>query len=268
MVTRNPLPGRLGMGSFGLGGPVPRDLLILLGVLFVTFSLQFFEATAILPALLKLTPLVWQRGWIWQLVTYPFIAAPSGFFFLFELLFLYMFGKDVYFGLYRRHFWRLILWSSLGAAVVAVAVHALIAILAPAAVVPPFGMMQGQWILLVIFIAAFGTAHRDATVYLFFILPVQARWMLWIEILFAFMAFLFTHDFPGFLGICTAVGLSYLYVRSNGSMRGGKRTLRELRLRLERWWIQKKLERTRRKRGFRIIPGDQDRNVRKGPWVN
>jgi hypothetical protein len=268
VVTRNPLPGRLGMGSFGLGGPAPRDLLILLGILFVTFSLRYFEATAIVPAVLQLTPLVWQRGWVWQLATYPFIAAPSGFWILVEFLFLYMFGRDVYFGLYRRHFWRLIVWSSIGAAVVAVAVHALIANLAPALETAPFGIMQGQWILLVIFIAAFGTAHRDATVYLFFILPVQARWMLWIEILFAFMAFLFTHDFPGFLGICTAVGLSYLYVRSNGSMRGGRRTLRELRLRLERWWIQKKLDRTRRKRGFRIIPGDQDRNVRKGPWVN
>src|SRR5919206_503254 len=86
--------------------------------------------------------------------------------------------------------------------------------------------------------------------------------------LLVLMAFLFSHDFPGFLGLCTAVALSYLYVRSSGSMRGGKRTLRELRLRFERWWIQKKLDRTRRKRGFRVISGDQDRNVRKGPWVN
>ncbi len=269
MVTRNPLPGRLGMSSFGLGGPAPKDVLILLGVLFVTFSMQFFEATAIFPALLKLTPLVWQRGWVWQLATYPFIGAiGSGLWFLIELLFLYMFARDAYFGLYRRHFWRLILWSSIGAAVVAVATHAVLTLTGAMNLGAPFTTMQGQWIMLVIFITAFGTAHRDATVYLFFILPIQARWMLWIEILFAFMAFLFTHDFPGFLGICTAVGLSYLYVRSSGSMRGGKRTLRELRLRLERWWIQKKLDRTRRKRGFRIIPGDQGRNVRKGPWVN
>jgi hypothetical protein len=271
VVTRNPFPGRLSMGSFGLGGPPPRDLLILLGVLFVTFSLRFFDTTAIVPALLQLTPLVWQRGWIWQLATYPFIgAAGSGFWFLFELLFLYMFGRDVYFGLYRRHFWRLILFSSIGAAVVAVAVHALLTLTGLMAVPAPFAIMQGQWMLLVIFIAAFGTAHRDATVYLFFVLPVPARWMLWVEILFAFIAFLSSRDFPGFLGLCTAVGLSYLYVRSSGSMIGGKRTLRELRLRLERWWIQRRLDRARRKRGFKVIPGqgDRGRNVRKGPWVN
>ena len=271
MVTRNPLPGRFGMGGFGLGGPAPRDLLILLGILFVTFSLHFFATTRIIPELLQLTPLVWQRGWIWQLATYPFIGTRSGFWFLLDLLFIYMFGRDVYYGLYRRHFWRLILFSSIGAAIVAVAVHALVALTGATEILgirAPFAIMQGQWMMLVIFIAAFGTAHRDATVYLFFVLPVQARWMLWIEILFAFMAFLFSRDLPGFLGLCTAVGLTYLYVRSSGSMRAGKRTLRELRLRFERWWIQKKLERTRRKRGFKVIPGDQDRNVRKGPWVN
>lgn len=257
------------MGGFGLGGPAPRDLLILLGILFVTFSLWFFDTTRIVPQVLQLTPWVWQRGWIWQLATYPFIgAAGSGIWFLLELLFLYMFGRDVYFGLYRRHFWRLIFVSSIGAAIVAVAVQALIALTGAFEIPAPFAIMQGQWMMLVIMIAAFGTAHRDATVYLFFVLPVQARWMLWIEILFAFMAFLFSRDLPGFLGLCTAVGLTYLYVRASGSMRGGKRTLRELRLRFERWWIQKKLERTRRKRGFKVIPGERDRNVRKGPWVN
>ena len=258
------------MGSFGLGGPVPRDLLIILGILFVTFSLRFFDTTRIVPLLLQLTPWVWQRGFAWQLATYPFIGGGSGLWFLLDLLFLYMFGRDVYFGLGRGHFWRLIVWSSIGAALVAVAVHVLVTLTGAWEIPVPFAIMQGQWMLLVIFIAAFGTAHRDATVYLFFVLPVQARWMLWIEILFAFMGFLFSHDFPGFVGLCTAVGFSYLYVRSSGSMRGGKRTLRELRLRLERWWIQKKLERARRKRGLRVIPGEggRDRNVRKGPWVN
>ena len=274
MVTRNPPPARLDMGSFGLGGPAPRDVLAILAVLFITFSLRFFESTAIVPALLELTPRVWQWGWVWQLVTYPFIgAAGSGIWFLLNLLILYMFARDAYMGLYRRHFWRLILWSSIGAALVAVGVHALLTLTGALAVPGPFSIMQGQWMLTAIFIAAFGTAHRDATIYLFFVLPVPARWMLAVEILFAFMAFLFSRDLPGFLGICTAVGLSYLYVRASGSMRGGKRTLREMRLRLEKWWIQRKLDRARRKRGFTVIQGDNrggkgGPNVRKGPWVN
>jgi hypothetical protein len=269
VVTRNPPPARLNMGSFGLGGPAPRDVLAILAVLFVTFSLRFFQSTAIVPALLELTPRVWQWGWVWQIATYPFIGtAGSGFFFLLNLLILYMFARDAYMGLYRRHFWRLILWSSIGAALVAVGVHALLTLTGALDVPAPFSIMQGQWMLTAIFIAAFGTAHRDATIYLFFVLPVPARWMLAVEILFAFMAFLFSRDLPGFLGICTAVGLSYLYVRASGSMRGGKRTLREMRLRLEKWWIQRKLDRARRKRGFTVIQGEKGPNVRKGPWVN
>ena len=271
MVTRNPYSGgRMGgFGGFGLGGPAPRDVLIILGVLFVTFALGFFKSTAIVPAVLQLTPWVWTHGWVWQLATYPFIgAAGSGLFFLLDLLILYMFARDVYFGLYRKHFWRLILWSSVGAALAAVLVHVLLTFARLPWAPAPFAIMQGQWILTAIFVAAFATAHRDATIYLFFFLAIPARWMLLVEILFAFMAYLFSKDLPGFVGICAAVGLSYLYVRSSGSLRGGRRSLREMRLRLEKWWIQRKLDRARRKRGFKVIPGDKGPNVRKGPWVN
>lgn len=275
MVTRNPYPGgrmggRMGgMGGFGLGGPAPRDVLVLLGILFATFAMGFFESTAIVPALLALTPLAWQAGRIWQLATYPFIAARgSGLFFLIDLLILYMFARDVFFGLYRKRFWGLIFWSGIGAALVAVAVDALLTLAGLSWAPAPFAIMQGQWILSAIFIAAFATAHGDATIYLFFFLAIPARWMLWVEILFAFMAYLFTKDLPGFLGITAAVGLSYLYVRSGGSARGGKRALREMRLRMERWWLQRKLDRTRRKRGFKVIQGDKGPNVRKGPWTH
>jgi hypothetical protein len=266
-VTRNPFPSRI---DFGLSGPAPRDLIAILAVLFVTFSLGFFQSTQAVPAALILTPEVWRNAQVWRLATYPFVGAGSaGIWFLVQLLILYMFGKDVFFGLYRRHFWRLIAVSALGAGLVAVGVHVLLSLTGLMTVPAPFLLMQGQLILTTIFIAAFATAHADATILLFFILPLKARWFLWLEILFAFMGFLGTRDFPGFLGICTAVGVSFLYVRSSGSIsKGGRRTFRELRLRVERWWIQKKLERNRRKRGFRVIDGERDRNVRKGPWVN
>ena len=266
MVTRNPTPQRM---DFGLSGPPPRDVLILIGVLLVTFVLRFFESTRIVPLLLQLTPLAWTRGFVWQLATYPFIGyGVPGLGFLIELFILYIFGKDVFFGLYRRHFWRLILWAGIGSALVAVAAHALLTLTGAMAIPDPFTIMQGQRILLAIFIAAFATAHRDATVYLFFFLQIPAKWMFLVEFLFALMAFLGSRDLPGFVGICAAMGLTYLYVRASGSMRGGTRTFREMRLRMERWWIQRKLDRARRKRGFKVIPGEGGPNVRKGPWVN
>ncbi len=276
MVTRNPNPRGM---DLGLAGPPPPDLLVLLGVLILTFVLRFFAATRIVPLLLELTPLAWARGFVWQLATYPFIGyGTPGFGFLIELLILYMFGKDAFLGLYRRHFWRMILWAGIGSALVAVAVHALLTLSGAMAVPEPFAILQGQRILLAIFIAAFATAHRDATVYLFFFLQIPARWLFVVEVLFALMAFLGSRDLPGFAGICAAIGLTYLYVRSSGSMRGGRKTLREMRLRMEKWWIQRKLARARRKSGFTVIPGDRGNrggnggnsgpNVRKGPWVN
>ncbi|HVR95552.1 MAG TPA: hypothetical protein VMW27_02990 [Thermoanaerobaculia bacterium] len=275
MYSRNVGPGGFNPGGFGgFSGPVPRDLVALLAVVFATFTLQFFAATALLPALLRLTPLAWQSGFVWQLATYPFIGfgGPS-LWFLLELLILFWFGRDVFLGLRRRHFWRLILWSAVGAALVAVAVNALTVLSGGGSGPADFQLMQGQRMLLAIFIAAFATANGDATILLFFILPIRARWFLGLEILFVFMGFLGTRDLAGFLGITAAVGLTYFYIRSSGSMRGGRKTFREMRLRLERWWIQKKLEQARRKRGLRVIPGEgqkgpRDPNVKPGPWVH
>jgi hypothetical protein len=264
VVTRNPFPRRPDLGGFGLGGPAPRDLLILLAVVFATFALGFFVPEV---DLLRLTPLVWTRGFAWQIVTYPFIGfGGAGIWFLLELLILYMFGRDVFYGLYRKHFWRLIVVCSVIAALVAVAVHVLTSLTGFMAVPAPFILMQGQRMLLAIFVAAFATANAEATILLFFVLPIRARWFLWLEILFAFMGFLGTRDLPGFLGISAAVGLSYLYVKSSGSAKGGKRIFREMRLRMERWLIQRRLDRAKKKRGLRVIPGDKGRE--RGPWVN
>ncbi|HYU33140.1 MAG TPA: hypothetical protein VEW48_13345 [Thermoanaerobaculia bacterium] len=262
---RTTTPGFGGSGGFsGLTGPIPRDLLILFGVLFVTFAMQYFAATQLIE-FLRLTPLVWQSGFVWQVVTYPFIGYGGGIFFLISLIFLYLFARDVFNGLGRRHFWRLVLATAVGSALVALLVDVLLRLAGwvhPA----PFGLMQGQLLLWAAFVAAFATANRGTTIYLI-IFPIEARWFLALEILIAFIGFLQSKDFAGFVGICTAVGIGYWYVRSGGK---GIR-LRELRLRMERRWIQWKLDRGKRKRGFRVIPGDRDRSnggVRKGPWVH
>jgi hypothetical protein len=241
-------------------GPPPKDILFLLGVVFVTFSLQFFLPGAI--NFLRLTPLVWQAGFVWQLVTYPFIGygAPS-FWFLLQLLILFLFARDVFLQLGRRHFWRMIVLAGVAAAVVALLVQA---VLSRAADIPgsiPFPLMQGQLTLTTIIVAAFATMNRRATIYLFFVLPIQARWFLWLEILFAFMGFLQVRDLAGFLGICTAVGFTYLYLTRSGMRRG----FRESRLRLQRWFLQRKMDRTRKKSGLRVVPGEGGA-VKKGPW--
>lgn len=252
-------------GFGGLTGPIPRDLLILFGVLFATFSLQYFVNEFFI-WLFRLTPAVWQRGFVWQVVTYPFMGYGGGIFFLISLIFLYLFARDVFYGLGRRHFWRLVLAAAVGAALVALFVDVL-GRLAGWEAPQPFSLMQGQSLLWALFVAAFATANRGATIYLI-IFPIEARWFLALEVLIAFIGFLQSKDLAGFLGICTAIGIGYGYIRSGGKVI----RLRELRLRLERRWIQWKLDRNKRKRGFRVIPGERERGgdggVRKGPWVH
>lgn len=251
MYTRNPSPGRPTLSFGGLGGPPPRDVIVLLAVVFVTFSLQFFVPGVI--ALLRLTPAVWRAGWVWQAVTYPFIGfgGPS-LWFLLELLILFLFARDVYNQLGRRHFWRLLVWAAVAGAVVALLVGAV-------SRQDLFPLIQGQNTLMAILVAAFATMNRRATIYLFFVLPVEARWFLAIEILFAFMGFLQTRDLAGFLGICAAVGMTYLYLTRSGLRRG---LLRDSRLQLQRWWLQRKMNRMRKKSGLRVIPGSGGR----GNW--
>jgi hypothetical protein len=277
MIGRKPWSGAPSLGGFG--GPAPRDVLVLLGVLFATFTLQFFVSTASLPALMRLSPAVWQSGQLWRLVTYPFAGqgGPS-IWFLLELLILYFFARDVYWRVGRRRFWSLIAWGTVAAGLIAVATELVAAWIRGAGPGVPFTLMQGQRTLIVITIAAFATLFGHATIYLFFILPIQARWFLWIEILFAFMGFLGTRDLAGFLGLCTAVAVTNRMLASQRLAR----SLREVWLRMEQRRIRWKLDRMRRRRGMRLVkgpgrrgnggdggfPGGEDEPRRREPWVH
>jgi hypothetical protein len=249
-----------GFGSFaGSGAPVPKDLVGILVALFVTFSLQFFEGTALIPALLRLSPAVF-RGFVWQIFSYPVIGwGGSGLWFLIELLILFWFGRDVFWRLGRQRFWLLLVRAAVGAALVAVGVQ-LIQMLAGGTGAATFELMQGQRILLAIVIAAFATLWGEATILLFFVLPLKARWFLWLEILFAFIGFLESKDFAGFCGISVAVFLTYSGLKMGGA--GG--VLHDWRKRIEAFILRQRLERLKRKRRFDVIDGGGDKN----DWVH
>lgn len=283
--------GGMRFGGLTGGSPPPRDILILLAVLFGTFSLQFFSATAGLLGWLRLTPLVWHRGLVWQLFTYPYVGAgPASIWILLQLLILYWFSKDVYYRLGRKNFWKLMTWATVGGAVLAVLVNLATSLLsggyAPGA---DFQLMQGQYILLSVIIAAFATLFGDATILLFFVLPVKARWFLPIELLFAFISYLSSKDLAGFVGICSAVGITWVLLTGPAAGRILKSGPRQLWLRLQHWWMRRKLDNLRKKRNFKVVPGEGrgrggeggnggggrggnghagGGDVRQGPWVN
>jgi len=250
--ARGPYQTRVGFGGFGgSSGPPPRDLVAVLVVLFITFTLQFFESTAIVPAMLRLTPAVWRAGFVWQLATYAFagVGGPSLWIVL-ELLIVYWFGADVRRQLGRRGFWSLLARAVLGGAVVAAATALLAEAAAGQSPTPfPFQLMQGQRVLLAILVAAFATLYRDATILAFFVLPVRARWFLWLELIIAFVAFLGTKDIAGLVGIFGATGTT-VWVLSRPRTRGPLRT-RWLRWRRGR--LERKVDRMARRRGLRIV---------------
>jgi len=143
--------------------------------------------------------------------------------------------------------------AAIGAALVAVVVQFVQNQLG-AGGVAAFELMQGQRILLAIVIAAFATLWGEATILLFFVLPIKARWFLWLEILFAFIGFLESKDFAGFCGVSAAVFLTYTGLKMGGA--GG--VFHDWRKRGERFILERRLDRLKRKRRFDVIDGDKD----------
>ena len=271
-------------GGFGdAGGLPPKDLLILLATLFVTYSLV---RLGVIGSELYLSSQVFTAGQVWRVLTFSFTASPSGsFWFLLELLILFWFGRDVFRALGRRSFWTIVGWGLGACAAVTLVADGLLLLAGWSTQLPFYFLVQGQHALMAILIAAFATLYGNATIYLFFILPVRARWFIGLEILFAFMGFLDSGDFAGFLGICAAVAMTYSMLTSGGwrrvwrDLRG---SLREIRLRIERKILEAKIQRMRKQRGMHVVKDDRDGKpssdkakgngkddtVHRGPWVN
>jgi hypothetical protein len=265
-------------GSFGPPiGNTPTDLALLVGVIFVTFSLQYFETTAVLLSNLRLG--LGLPGLLWQPLTYAFVAGPVGFWIILVLYILWMFAISVRQDLGQNRFWRLLIEAIVLAALAAVAVAFVMSLVSPTSR-QTFSIMQGERTLLAVVIAAFAILHRNATILMFFVVPMQARYLIPLEIVFAFIAFLGSKDLAGFIGICVAVG--WVWFRLTGGRRSnrggpGGGLFKETRLRLTKWWMQRKLDAMRKKRGFKIVPGGKS-NGGKGnggrgngggtPWVH
>jgi len=118
--------------------------------------------------------------------------------------------------------------------------------------------------LTVIFIAAFATMAGEATILLFFVVPIKARWFLWLEILFAFFGYLNTKDLGGFAGVCVAVLVTFATL-SPGGLRYG---WNQWRLRLRRLVMERRLAKLRRDRRFDVIETDDPKKNDTDKWVH
>jgi len=258
MYPRQPMrPGGLGGG---LTQPAPRDGWMIIAGVFVTLSLRFFATTSWLPTLLELSPSVWERGFLWQLVTYAFVGrGPSGLWLLITLLILYMFAGQVYGRLGRRGFWRLLIGGVATGGVVAAVVQLVSNLMSGVPGIGTFPILQGERMLVAVLIAAFATLAGDAIIYLFFVLPVRAGWFIGLELIFAFLAFLSTRDLAGMLGVWAAVGYT-VFALGGGLKPGGPR---EIWLRLQERWFRLRLKQMKSKRGLEVLPGGK-----KDDWLH
>lgn len=258
-----------GPPRFDLSGPVPKDLWVLLGVIFATYSLLALGVQELL--YLALGPGLY-RGFLWQLVTYPFLGfsgvGGASLWILLELFILYTFGRNVFLKLGRKNFWKLLVYAAVGAAIAAALVEWISAWVTgtAAGVYPSFSLMQGSRMLMVLLIAAFALLNRNATILFMFVLPIPAKVFIYLEIAIAFIFFLGSRDLAGFVGVCAGIGMVWLLLdpRSVGSI------LKGWRLRAQAKRYQWELDRMKKKRNLRVVrgegkKGDDDSGT---PWVH
>lgn len=182
----------------------------------------------------------------WQIVTHPLVQGPNDVLsFLFQLLALYFFGGPVEAVLGRRRFLVLFL-----GVVIASAIPGLLLTSAFFADMPlPYGGLEASSLAL---LTAFALLNRNTSILLFFVLPVQAIWLLYGTAIFLGLSTL-ARATPHGLYYLMAMGLAYLYV-----LYGGPDAFRRFTLRYQKHQTQQRLSK------FRVVEGGKGKDPLKG----
>ncbi len=163
-----------------------------------------FSATGIeLERVLGLVPLwVWKRLFLWQLVTYLFLHG-GAFHLLFNLFTLWMFGRELEGVWGQREFLKYYFLCGIGAGILTV----LLTFNSPVPTIGASGAIFG--ILL-----AYGLTFPDRQVFLYFIFPIRAKYLIWIftglELL---VSFSYTSDGIGHFAHLGGMLAGFLYLR-------------------------------------------------------
>ncbi len=149
--------------SFGSGlTPVVKNLMILMGAVFL---LQMIVSRWINLYLGLVPLLVWEKYYVWQLVTYIFLHGGITHL-LFNFLALWMFGGELesYWG--SRKFLRYFLFCGIGAGVCTV-------LFSPYQFIPVIGASGSIYG----FLLAFGWLFPNRPIYIYFLFPIPAKYM-------------------------------------------------------------------------------------------
>ena len=149
--------------SFGSGlTPVVKNLMILMGAVFL---LQMIVSRWINLYLGLVPLLVWEKYYVWQLVTYIFLHGGITHL-LFNFLALWMFGGELENFWGSRKFLRYFLFCGIGAGVCTV-------LFSPYQFIPVIGASGSIYGLLL----AFGWLFPNRPIYIYFLFPIPAKYM-------------------------------------------------------------------------------------------
>lgn len=228
-----------GYGSSGFGPaftpPIVQQLVIANIAVFMAQVLLpggFMEFTALEPRLF------WQRGFLWQPFTYMFLHGGLGHL-LMNMFVLWMFGSQLAMAWGPRRFIRYYLVCGVGAGLIIATVPLLLVGigLAPSRLlgIPTVGASGAIYGVLL----AYSLTWPDRTIAMIFP-PVAFRAIWLIPILF-FMSVLFPGGNISHVGHLGGVLVGWLYLRSQGDVDGRLVSWSQLKFRLNRWRMRRRL---------------------------
>src|SRR6266699_1644729 len=234
------------LGGFGMGGSWTPAVKTLVIACVVGFFLQIFDQFAGAPSFtykFGLVPAeVTQSYYLWQLVTYIFLHG--GFLhILFNMLGLYMFGGQLEATWGTREFTKFFFICGIGAALTSV-------VASPHSPVPIIGASGAIFGLLV----AYGVLFPNRLIYLYMIIPIQAKW------------FVIIYGAINFLSALSVSNSGVAYVTHVGGMvvgfvyLKGARFFFDFRGRYDRW------QRNRLRRKFEVYYNERRRDEDENKW--
>ncbi len=213
---------------------------------------DFFNHFGLVPAMVVKTFAVW------QLVTYMFLHDPFGFgHILFNMLTLWMFGKDLELAWGTRRFLKFYFLCGIGAGVCVVLANYI------AGGTHPFTRTIGASGAIYGLLMAFGMTYPNTTVLFSFLFPIKAKYFVMIIGAIAFLSSFGANNGVSNVAHLGGMLFGYVYLKTEalaGGRRGGKfDLLGSLRMQYKQWQV----ERARRK--FQVYMRKQGRG---GPFVN
>jgi len=230
-------------GGVGFGPPVTPQIVKQL----LIANLAVFVAQFLLPGLLAFgaaTPqLFWGHGWLWQPFTYMWLHSPGNLWHIAMNMFvLWMFGSPLALVWGARRFLRFYLICGVGAGLFIVTVPYLVAATGnPAALgIPTVGASGAVYGV----VLAYSLTWPDRTIMLIF--PPVAFRAIWIIPVMFFLTLLGGGDRISHVGHLGGVVVAWIYLRREGT--GGRLlpTGNQLRYRLHRWRMRRRLRAVRR----------------------